>query len=453
MRGNLFDGWFSFAANDTLVEATLVSVVVAATCLHLNSPLLPSPANRIQRLLVEVLIVWAVGCAVFQSSGVVFMATLAGCLLAGLWLTDPRSSLVSASHHGWSTIFSQSKGGLMLFTAMCILGADLPIFPSRFLKTQTWGISVMDTGVGSFALVAGVGASNAISGADQWSQAGRSRCKAFVISAVSLAILGFMRIGLLHVTGLSQPPTEYGLHWNFFFTLAGAPPLYLATHLICASLRNVLTGGGTRQNALARSGSAMPPLIVSAILILCHEVVLNRFGWEGLILSSYRGDLFTANKEGTCTLVAYAAIFGLGVDMGTFSRRAQTPGGLWRTVFTIVVLGAILMCWSMSIELPSRRLANAPFIFHTVLFNGLGALVLCSVHQVERSVLLSVVSYNEMGCFLLANVATGIVNLNFAPSSFSLGEGRGVLLVYISVIALVLHSMQSNDVKLRFRIA
>lgn len=53
------------------------------------------------------------------------------------------------------------RGHLLLATSICILAVDFAIFPVWFSKTETYGWSVMDAGVGSFVLVHGLCSSDA----------------------------------------------------------------------------------------------------------------------------------------------------------------------------------------------------------------------------------------------------------------------------------------------------
>ncbi|GBL73458.1 hypothetical protein AVEN_220076-1, partial [Araneus ventricosus] len=48
------------------------------------------------------------------------------------------------------------RGHLLLATATSILAVDFNFFPVRFAKTETYGWSMMDAGVGSFILLQGL---------------------------------------------------------------------------------------------------------------------------------------------------------------------------------------------------------------------------------------------------------------------------------------------------------
>lgn len=116
------------------------------------------------------------------------------------------------------TFITYFRSVINLSTAVAILAVDFPVFPRRLAKSETYGFGGMDTGVGFFVV------SNAIvsheargkgSALPAWHQ-----LKEAVVSSLPLLILGFARLLTVKGADYHEHITEYGVHWNFFFTLA-----------------------------------------------------------------------------------------------------------------------------------------------------------------------------------------------------------------------------------------
>lgn len=51
---------------------------------------------------------------------------------------------------------TQYRGGLMLYTCLCILAVDFRAFPRRLAKAETYGGGLMDVGVSGIVIASGV---------------------------------------------------------------------------------------------------------------------------------------------------------------------------------------------------------------------------------------------------------------------------------------------------------
>ena len=103
-------------------------------------------------------------------------------------------------------------------TAISILAVDFTIFPRRFAKTETYGTGLMDVGVGSFMIANAVVCQDA---------RGTTQSLTFIkvlkreLHGVLLLLgLGLARFAAVKTTDYQEHVSEYGVHWNFFLTLA-----------------------------------------------------------------------------------------------------------------------------------------------------------------------------------------------------------------------------------------
>ena len=107
----------------------------------------------------------------------------------------------------------------MSATAIGILAVDFAVFPRRLAKTETYGTGLMDVGVGAFMFSNAI-VSHEAKGGETESHIGavRATLKSFR-SSLPLFVLGVLRCVSVKSTEYQEHVSEYGMHWNFFFTL------------------------------------------------------------------------------------------------------------------------------------------------------------------------------------------------------------------------------------------
>ena len=82
-------------------------------------------------------------------------------------------------------------------------------------------------GVGSFVFVNGVVSTESRKGNDEICANKLKYLRKAFSDALPLVVLGFLRLASVKASGYHEHVTEYGLHWNFFFTLASTKILSL----------------------------------------------------------------------------------------------------------------------------------------------------------------------------------------------------------------------------------
>ncbi len=109
-----------------------------------------------------------------------------------------------------------------IFSAIGILAVDFHIFPRRLAKTETFGAGLMDIGVGSFMMAHGV---TSLEAREQKRRGPpfegyMELIKTTIKGVLPLFLVGLARTLLLKSTGYQEHVSEYGVHWNFFITVA-----------------------------------------------------------------------------------------------------------------------------------------------------------------------------------------------------------------------------------------
>ena len=344
------------------------------------------------------------------------------------------------------------RGAMMVITCIAILAVDFKVFPRRFAKVENWGTSLMDMGVGSFVFSAGVVAAKPIL---KDRMAGKpstllQRLIRSVRHSVPLLALGLIRLYSVKGLDYAEHVTEYGVHWNFFFTLAFLPPFA----------------------ALFQSFFALIPSyeLLSILLSIVYQSSLEFTSLKAYILTGPRTNLLSQNREGVFSFFGYLAIFLAGQGTGTYILprkispnptdtatkerrrlliRLMSSSSIW------VLLLALSISYNHGLGLQvSRRLANLPYVFWVSAFNCTQITAFCFIETIlfsgvhkapdrtsERresalanSRVLKAFNANGLAIFLLANLLTGVVNLTMNTLSVGREGAMGVLVAYAALL-------------------
>ncbi|KAI3324734.1 GPI-anchored wall transfer protein 1 [Xylariaceae sp. AK1471] len=359
------------------------------------------------------------------------------------------------------------RGSLLVLTCLAILAVDFRIFPRRFAKVETWGTSLMDLGVGSFVFSAGIVA------ARPWLKEraeGRTtpllqRLTYSMRHSLPLLVLGIAR--LISVKGLdyAEHVTEYGVHWNFFFTLGFLPPFIAISQTVL---------------------KVIPSYAALAIILgIVYQFVLETTSLKAFILIAPRTDLLSMNREGICSFVGYLAIFLAGQDMGILilprkvSPKSNSNNATQR-ITLLIMMGIWTAAWSTlyffttnyrygaGLEI-SRRLANLPYVLWVAAFNSAQLLACCLIETVffpafynstdskseqeaykaATSTVLRAYNRNGLALFLLANLMTGLVNMTVPTLDVGPAVSMGILVGYATILTIIAVALDAWNLSIK----
>lgn len=118
---------------------------------------------------------------------------------------------------------SEYRALVMMSTCVAILAVDFSsVFSRAQAKTEEFGYSLMDVGTGSIIFSSGV--------CTMPKRGGASRLYK-IMKLWPVLLIGFVRAALMWGIDYHVPPGEYGIHWNFFFTIAVISLVSTATDL------------------------------------------------------------------------------------------------------------------------------------------------------------------------------------------------------------------------------
>ncbi|KAK3147096.1 hypothetical protein QOZ80_3BG0278000 [Eleusine coracana subsp. coracana] len=266
----------------------------------------------------------------------------------------------------------------------------------------------MDLGVGSFVVA------NALVSRQARNVTSMS-FKAALSSISPLVLLGFARIISTSGVDYQVHVGEYGVHWNFFFTLA-------AISILTTIVRIHPKHCG----------------LVGLFILTGYQIWLSSGLNEYLIADKRNADIISQNKEGVYSILGYWGMFLIGVSLGYYLYVDTSSNGKSRNAQVLKVWVLTASFWILSIildsyiERVSRRMCNFAYVMLVFAqnFQVLSILTLAGLLSHEKNLILEdAFNQNMLGSFLLANILTGLVNLSVDTLSASSLVAFMILLV------------------------
>lgn len=324
------------------------------------------------------------------------------------------------------------------------------MFPRSFAKTEVSGYGLMDLGAGSFCISGGFVSWYARRRGEESKKGsekvkGKPQLTQLLIKSIPLLVMGFIR--LLTTKGLEyqEHVSEYGVNWNFFFTLAVVGIL----------------------STLIRSAEKMrKPFVTWIPMIFCYQTLLSQ-NLQNFIENAPRAvvngsasmNFLLANREGILGCIGYLILHLAGEDIGHYClwkdnsnmtrQREQLQGS--RLFLTSCLSWTLLWVLTNILNVPvSRRSTNASFILWTISHNmtilfltWLSFYLGCAnenrdKHQGNTNPpIFAAVNRHGLIVFILANLLTGAVNLSMNTLEASYGKAIAVIFVYLCCVGAV----------------
>ncbi|SCU77690.1 LAFA_0A02916g1_1 [Lachancea sp. 'fantastica'] len=359
------------------------------------------------------------------------------------------------------------RGGMMVITALAILAVDFQIFPRRFAKVETWGTSLMDLGVGSFVFSNGVVSSRTLLKSEL---SGRKvspvqKITSALKSSGSILVLGLLRLFFVKNLEYQEHVTEYGVHWNFFITLALLPLAMIPIDAIA---------------------TYAPRFVIAVFMsIACDSMMVYKEGFLSFLINSPRRTLVESNREGMVSFVGYCSIFLWGQTTGFYTlaskatknnmyksssvpvEKAKNLSG-WDKLTSKNPLSGLLIWSFISILIAqvvyahhpfniSRRFANLPYVAWVASYNIVALTLYCIVDALFGNgtskfripISLDAINSNGLFLFLLANVSTGLINMCVPTLDVSAANAFIILLTYASFLALTAAIMLKRGLSIK----
>ena len=461
-----------------VIFPNICSVLLTLTTIKLYSPQI----TRGWRFIMEfcLMVIPCILCCTVLSGKVgaislIFLIVSAGNILSilGFKMKDTFKCCPGASSSKLPFV-TNFRALTNIMTAVCILAVDFRCFPREFAKTEKYGYSLMDTGVGLFIVA------NALVAPEARHLDASTRTLFFqrllktLKDCLPLLVLGVGRFVAVEVLSYQKHVTEYGVHWNFFLTLASI---------------KLFTG------VLSKSLSSKYSFLTGLWILIMHEYALSTKGLKEWVLSNEpRNDFLSANREGWVSIPGYVGLYLISIGIGRIIHSTyqsvdnqlvfhiklssyQFHIGYTRSMYLTVKLYLIASVAFISTYYceqyfrVSRRLANSGYCAWTITLSILiltfllltEVILECitswnrekprrkiakhlrkddlnaeeSINIVKTLEIFEVVNENGLFFFLCANLLTGMVNMNVKTLRVDEPEAVFIIIVYMAVNLLL----------------
>ncbi|CAF0818083.1 unnamed protein product [Brachionus calyciflorus] len=263
---------------------------------------------------------------------------------------------------------NDGKFNSMKLFCCCILAVDFQHFPYYYTKTHDYGVSLMDIGVGYFILCHSMRLIR--NNDDKSNNSLKSNLKSIPLNMFKTAkktslllYIGLIRLFLLSMSGYRVNVNEYGVHWNFFFTIFFVKVLSSPFDFI---IRN----------------NPRRAFFLSFIIGVAYQFMLSKKDFREYILEydQERKSLIDKNKEGLFSTLGYMSIYFAGeaicyqlkmilkkndevADESSLSGSIKCCFNLLKYFLIFISMELTMVYFVQDI---SRRMCNLSFIFHTV---------------------------------------------------------------------------------------
>ncbi|XP_044751943.1 phosphatidylinositol-glycan biosynthesis class W protein-like [Coccinella septempunctata] len=331
---------------------------------------------------------------------------------------------------------TNARATINILSVIAILAVDFPVFPRRFAKTSTYGFSLMDLGVGLYIFANSIVSPECLNRKDSIAK--------IVKSCIPLMILGLLRLVFTKSLDYHVPVSEYGVHWNFFFTL-------LLTK--CISSLTVRTAHVKHMRTF------------SIIILISHELLLQFFLQDIVMGNEPRTNFFLANKEGISSILGYVSLYIYAVYYGHILNEevygfTKVYANIKMFISHLIITGTLAFICNMKLG-TSRRLINSSYCFWVVFVGILAAFLFYlgellqrfafakNKNYIKSPYIYKAINSNALIFFLLGNIFTGTINFVCNARDVSDPLALFILVMYIFILALIMCGLHEKKFKLK----